>query len=60
MTVGLGFAQMCEERIEFAESVEERSLCSPEAKAAWSEAIADIAKFPVYGLKPPPLPPPHL
>ncbi len=37
-----------EERIAFAESIEERSRSSSAAKAAWSEAIADIAEQPIY------------
>ena len=37
-----------EERLAFAESIEERSVTGPEAAAKWAHAIADIARIEVY------------
>jgi formylglycine-generating enzyme required for sulfatase activity/serine/threonine protein kinase len=38
-----------EERLDFARTVEEQSITGPDVAAAWTEAIADIAKIEVYG-----------
>ncbi len=38
-----------QERLAFAESIEEQSITGPAAAAKWAEAIADIARLEVYG-----------
>ncbi len=44
-----GTVASVEARMEFARSIEERSITSPEAIAKWAEAIANVEQLEVYG-----------
>jgi formylglycine-generating enzyme required for sulfatase activity/tRNA A-37 threonylcarbamoyl transferase component Bud32 len=43
-----GTVASVQERLAFAETIEERSVSEPEPAARWAEAIADIAKLEIY------------
>ncbi|MEM7166799.1 MAG: SUMF1/EgtB/PvdO family nonheme iron enzyme [Planctomycetota bacterium] len=38
-----------ERRLEFAQTIEERSITGPEVAAAWATAVRDVAQLPIYG-----------
>ena len=45
----VGTVASVQERLEFAKTIEERSITGPKAAARWTEAIRDIARLDVYG-----------